>query len=228
MNAEWRWDFAIEILPNMLWATLNTILAAGIGYAIAAIVGLLFLLGQRTPIKIVNMVNREIVEFIRTTPLLIQLFFVYFVLPQFGITLSAWVCGMITIGLHFGTYLSEVYRGALEGVPKTQWEACRALNFSTFYTYRKIVLPQAFPIAIPGMGNYLVGIFKDTPLLSTIGVAELFHAATAVGGYHYRYLEPYTIVGIIFLTLSIPAAIWIRKIEKNVNLAQGKIKKEQL
>jgi polar amino acid transport system permease protein len=228
MNAEWRWDFAIEILPSMLWATLNTILAAGIGYAIAAIVGLLFLLGQRTPIKIVNIINREIVEFIRSTPLLIQLFFVYFVLPQFGITLSAWVCGMITIGLHFGTYLSEVYRGALEGVPRTQWEACRALNFSTFYTYRKIVLPQAFPIAIPGMGNYLVGIFKDTPLLSTIGVAELFHAATAVGGYHYRYLEPYTIVGIIFLTLSIPAAIWIRKIEKNVNLAQGKIKKEQL
>ena len=228
MNAEWRWDFAIEILPNMLWATLNTILAAGIGYAIAAVVGLLFLLGQRTPIKIINMINREIVEFIRSTPLLIQLFFVYFVLPQFGITLSAWVCGMITIGLHFGTYLSEVYRGALEGVPKTQWETCRALNFSTFYTYRKIVLPQAFPIAIPGMGNYLVGIFKDTPLLSTIGVAELFHAATAVGGYHYRYLEPYTIVGLIFLMLSIPAAIWIRKIEKNVNLAQGKIKKEQL
>ena len=228
MNAEWRWDFAIEILPQMLMATLNTIMAAGIGYAIAAIVGLLFLFGQRTRFKTINVINREIVEFIRSTPLLIQLFFVYFVLPQFGITLSAWVCGMITIGLHFGTYLSEVYRGALEGVPKTQWEACRALNFSTFYTYRKIVLPQAFPIAIPGMGNYLVGIFKDTPLLSTIGVAELFHAATAVGGYHYRYLEPYTIVGIIFLMLSIPAAIWIRKIEKNVNLAQGKTKKEQL
>ena len=224
MNAEWRWDFAIEILPQMLMATLNTILAAGIGYAIAAIVGLLFLLGQRTPIKVVNVINREIVEFIRSTPLLIQLFFVYFVLPQFGITLSAWVCGMITIGLHFGTYLSEVYRGALEGVPKTQWEACRALNFTTFYTYRRIVLPQAFPIAIPGMGNYLVGIFKDTPLLSTIGVAELFHAATAVGGYHYRYLEPYTIVGIIFLILSVPAAMGIRKLESSVNKSQGKVK----
>jgi polar amino acid transport system permease protein len=228
MNAEWRWDFAIEILPQMLMATLNTIMAAVIGYAIATIVGLLFLFGQKTQFKIVNIINREIVEFIRSTPLLIQLFFIYFVLPQFGITLSAWVCGMITIGLHFGTYLSEVYRGALEGVPKTQWEACRALNFTTFYTYRRIVLPQAFPIAIPGMGNYFVGIFKDTPLLSTIGVAELFHAATAVGGYHYRYLEPYTIVGLIFLMLSIPAAIWIRKIEKNINLAQGKIKKEQL
>ena len=163
MNAEWKWDFAFQILPQMLWATLNTIMAAGIGYAIAAVVGLLFLLGQRTPYKIINVIVREIIEFIRSTPLLIQLFFVYFVGPQFGITLSAWVCAMITIGLHFGTYLSEVYRGALEGVPKTQWEACRALNFKTLYTYRRIVLPQAFPIAIPGMGNYLVGIFKDTP-----------------------------------------------------------------
>jgi polar amino acid transport system permease protein len=224
MNAEWKWDFAFQILPQMLWATLNTIMAAGIGYAIAAVVGLLFLLGQRTPYKIINAIVREIVEFIRSTPLLIQLFFVYFVGPQFGITLSAWVCAMITIGLHFGTYLSEVYRGALEGVPKTQWEACRALNFTAFYTYRRIVLPQAFPIAIPGMGNYLVGIFKDTPLLSTIGVAELFHAATAVGGYHYRYLEPYTIVGIIFLILSVPAAMGIRKLESSVNKSQGKVK----
>ena len=163
-------------------------------------------------------------EFIRSTPLLIQLFFLYFVGPQFGIILSAWVTAMITIGLHFGTYLSEVYRGALEGVPKSQWEACRALNFKPTYTYRKIILPQAFPIAIPGMGNYLVGIFKDTPLLSTIGVAELFHAATAVGGYHYRYLEPYTIVGIIFLALSIPAAMGIRRLERSVNKAQGKVK----
>ena len=103
MNAEWRWDFAFEILPKMLWATLNTIMAAGIGYSIALIVGLLFLLGQRTRFKIINIINREIIEFIRSTPLLIQLFFVSFVLPQFGITLSAWVCGMITIGLHFGT-----------------------------------------------------------------------------------------------------------------------------
>ena len=222
MEIGFRWDFAYEIFPALIRATGNTILAAGIGYLIAVLVGLIFLLGQKTSSRILNMITREIVEFIRSTPLLIQLFFVYFVLPQFGITLSAWVCGMLTIGLHFGTYLCEVYRGALEAVPKAQWEACRALNFSNAYAYRRIILPQAFPIAIPGMGNYLVGIFKDTPLLSTIGVAELFHAATAVGGYNYRYLEPYTMVGLIFLTLSIPAAMWVRRLEKRVNKAQGK------
>jgi len=208
----------------MLWATLNTFMAAGLGYAIAAVVGLLFMLGQRTPYKIVNIPTREIVEFIRSTPLLVQLFFVYFVAPQFGLTLSAWVSAMFTIGLHYGTYLSEVYRGALEGVPKTQWEACRALNFSTSYTYKRIVLPQAFPIAIPGMGNYLVGIFKDTPLLATIGVAELFFTANALGAYTYRYLEPYTLVGIIFLVISVPTAMGIRRLETVVNKAQGKLK----
>ena len=87
MNAEWKWDFVFQILPEMLWATLNTIMAAGIGYAIAAVVGLLFLLGQRTPYKFINIIVREIVEFIGSTPLLIQLFFVYFVGPHFGITL---------------------------------------------------------------------------------------------------------------------------------------------
>ena len=223
MYVEWRWEFTFEILPQMLWATLNTFMAAGLGYAIAAAVGLLFMLGQRTPYKFVNVPTREIVEFIRSTPLLVQLFFVYFVAPQFGLTLSAWVSAMFTIGLHYGTYLSEVYRGALEGVPKTQWEACRALNFSTSYTYKRIVLPQAFPIAIPGMGNYLVGIFKDTPLLATIGVAELFFTANALGAYTYRYLEPYTLVGIIFLVISIPTAMGIRRLEAAVNKAQGKL-----
>ena len=224
MYVEWRWEFTFEILPQMLWATLNTFMAAGLGYAIAAAVGLLFMLGQRTPYKFVNIPTREIVEFIRSTPLLVQLFFVYFVAPQFGLTLSAWVSAMFTIGLHYGTYLSEVYRGALEGVPKTQWEACRALNFSTSYTYRRIVLPQAFPIAIRGMGNYLVGIFKDTPLLATIGVAELFFTANALGAYTYRYLEPYTLVGIIFLVISVPTAMGIRRLEAAVNKAQGKLK----
>jgi polar amino acid transport system permease protein len=222
MDMGFRWDFAYEILPQLLYATVNTILAAGVGYLIAVFAGLVFLLGQRTTSRLLNVFTREIVEFIRSTPLLIQLFFVYFVLPQFGITLSAWVCGMITIGLHFGTYLCEVYRGALEAVPKSQWEACRALNFTKVYSYRKIILPQAFPVAIPGMGNYLVGIFKDTPLLSTIGVAELFHAATAVGGYNYRYLEPYTMVGLIFLMLSIPAAFYVRRLEQKINKTQGK------
>lgn len=218
---EWRWDFTFEILPRMLWATLNTLLAAGIGYAIALVVGLLFLLGQQTKYRLINGIIRECVEFIRSTPLIVQLFFVYFVGPQFGIELSAWIAAMLTIGLHYGTYLSEVYRGGLEAVPRGQWEACRALNIGTARSYYRIVIPQALPASLPGMGNYLVGIFKDTPMLSTIGVAELMHTANALGAETYRYLEPYSMVGFIFLIISLPTAAALRKLETVVSRSLG-------
>ena len=223
---EWRWDFTFEILPRMLWATLNTLLAAGVGYAIALVIGLVFLLGQRTPYAALNMAVRECVEFIRSTPLLVQLFFVYFVGPQFGVELSAWTSAMVTIGLHYGTYLSEVYRGGLEAVPAGQWEACRALNMGVGRTYYRIVLPQALPASLPGMGNYLVGIFKDTPMLSTIGVAELMHTANALGAETYRYLEPYSMVGVLFLIISIPTAAWLRKFEAWVSRSLGIVNRE--
>ncbi|MFT4959324.1 MAG: polar amino acid transport system permease protein [Paracoccaceae bacterium] len=222
---EWRWDFAFEILPRMLWATGNTLLAAVVGYSIALVMGLVFLLLQQTPSRIVNIIMREIVEFIRSTPLLVQLFFVYFVAPQFGIVLSAWVSAMLTIGLHFGTYLSEVYRGGLAAVPKGQLEACRSLNMTAMRTYTRVILPQALPVALPGMGNYLIGIFKDTPMLATIGVAELMHTANALGAETYRYLEPYTMVGVIFLIISLPTAAGLRKLEAAVARAQGLTKR---
>ncbi|MEQ9814975.1 MAG: ectoine/hydroxyectoine ABC transporter permease subunit EhuD [Azospirillaceae bacterium] len=218
---EWRWDFTWEILPRLLEATLYTLLAAGIGYLIALIVGLVFALLQRTPSRILTRVIREIVEFIRSTPLVLQIFFVFYVGPQMGVSLSPWTSGMIAIGLHYAAYLSEVYRAALDGVPKGQWEACTALNLSPRLTYRDVVLPQALPIALPGMGNYLVGIFKDTPMLSVIGVAELMHTASAIGSNSYRYLEPYTIVGLIFLLISLPTAFGLRRLEAWVRLRLG-------
>lgn len=210
---DWRWDFTWEILPRLLVATGNTLLAAGLGYAIAVVLGLILALAQRTPFNPLNMIVREAVEFIRSTPLVLQIFFVFYVGPQFGIRLSPWTAGMIAIGLHYAAYLSEVYRGGLESVPKGQWEAATSLNLSTPRTYFRVILPQALPPSLAGMGNYLVGIFKDTPMLSVIGVAELMHTANAIGSETYRFLEPFTLVGIIFLLISLPAAAAIRLFE---------------
>lgn len=218
---DWRWDFTLEILPRLLLATLNTLAAAGIGYGIALVLGLVFALAQRTPYKPVTMVVREMVEFIRSTPLVLQIFFIFYVGPQFGIRLSPWVSGMIAIGLHYASYLSEVYRAGIDAVPRGQWEACRALNLSTRRTYFGIIIPQAVPPSLPGMGNYLVGIFKDTPMLSVIGVAELMHTANALGSETYRFLEPYTMVGVIFLAISLPTAAGLRVFEAWVRRALG-------
>ena len=222
---DWNWEFTFEILPRLLGATLNTLLAAGFGYLIALVLGLIFALLQRTPITAVTYAIRELVEFARSTPLVLQIFFVYFVGPQFGITLSPWTAGMIAIGLHYASYLSEVYRAGLNSVPAGQWEACTALNLSVQRTYTKIIIPQAIPPSIPGFGNYLVGIFKDTPMLSVIGVAELMHTANSVGSETYRFLEPYTMVGVIFLIISLPTAYLVRQFERWVRRTLGMTEK---
>jgi polar amino acid transport system permease protein len=211
---DWRWDFTWQILPRLVIATGNTLMAAGFGYAIAVVLGLVFALAQRTPSRTLTFVVREAVEFIRSTPLVLQIFFVFYVGPQFGLRLSPWTAGMIAIGLHYAAYLSEVYRGGLDSVPKGQWEAATSLNLSTTRTYFRVIIPQALPPSLAGMGNYLVGIFKDTPMLSVIGVAELMHTATAIGSETYRYLEPYTLVGLIFLAISLPTAAGIRVFER--------------
>ena len=218
---DWQWDFTWEILPRLIVATGNTLLAAGLGYAIAVVLGLVLALAQRTPYRALTWVVREAIEFIRSTPLVLQIFFVFYVGPQFGLRLSPWTAGMIAIGLHYASYLSEVYRGGLDSVPKGQWEASTSLNLSTARTYFRVVIPQALPPSLAGMGNYLVGIFKDTPMLSVIGVAELMHTATAIGSETYRYLEPYTLVGIIFLALSLPTAAGIRLFEAWVRRKLG-------
>lgn len=218
---DWKWNFAFEILPRLLEATINTLIAAGLGYLIALVAGLAFALAQRTSFRLLTFIVREFVEFVRSTPLVLQIFFVFYVGPQFGIRLSPWTAGMIAIGLHYASYLSEVYRAGLDAVPQGQWEACISLNLSLRRTYYKIIIPQAIPTVIPGLGNYLVGIFKDTPMLSVIGVMELFHAATSVGAETYRFLEPYTLVGVIFLAISLPTAMLIRRFEDWVRVSLG-------
>jgi len=218
---DWKWDFTWEILPRLLDATVNTLIAAGAGYAIAIVLGLMLALAQRTRFRPLTLIVREFVEFIRSTPLVLQIFFVFFVGPQFGIRLSPWMSGMIAIGLHYSAYLSEVYRGGLDSVPKGQWEACLALNMSPAKTYIRVIIPQAIPPALAGMGNYLVGIFKDTPMLSVIGVAELLTTANAIGAENYRFLEPFTLVGLIFLAISLPTAALVRVFEAWVRARLG-------
>lgn len=220
---DWRWDFTWDILPRLIAATGNTLLAAGLGYAIAVVLGLALALAQRTPSRALTLVVREAIEFIRSTPLVLQIFFAFYVGPQFGLRLSPWTAGMIAIGLHYAAYLSEVYRGGLDSVPKGQWEAATSLNLSTSRTYFRVILPQALPPSLAGMGNYLVGIFKDTPMLSVIGVAELMHTANAIGSETYRFLEPFTLVGIIFLALSLPTAAGIRLFEAWVRRKLGMV-----
>jgi polar amino acid transport system permease protein len=209
----WDWSYVAEILPILAGAAVVTIEATLIGFALAAVIGLVLAI-LRFAVPALSWPVAALVEFIRSTPLLIQIFFLYFVFPEFGIVLDAFTAGVLALGLHYGAYCSEVYRAGLEAVPRGQWEAAIALNLGQTTTFRDIILPQALPPIVPALGNYLVALFKETPLLSAIAVLELMQTAKILGSETFRYNEPITLVGLFFLAMSLVSAAAIRLVER--------------
>ncbi|GIN09456.1 ectoine/hydroxyectoine ABC transporter permease subunit EhuD [Shouchella clausii] len=216
MNKTWDWEFAIAIFPEILSAITVTIAATIIAYCISLTAGLVLTLLRRASFKPLALTVAGIIEFIRATPPLVQLFFVYYTTP-----LTGFQTGAIVLGLHYATYVSEIYRSGIEAVPKSQWEASQALNFTRAQTWRRIILPQAIPPVIPMLGNYLIVLFKETPLLSAIFVVEMMAVAQSIGTSDWRYVEPITIVGFLFLVLSYPSAVFIRYLERKVGTLHG-------
>ncbi|MDQ3715043.1 MAG: ectoine/hydroxyectoine ABC transporter permease subunit EhuD [Actinomycetota bacterium] len=210
----WDWDYTWDILPVLLRGLVVTVQATLVGSVVAMLLGLILALLRRSGIAVVRVVTGAFVEFIRSTPLLVQLYFLFFVLPSLGITLSGFLAGVIGLGVHYATYTSEVYRAGIEGVPKGQWEAATALNLPTSRVWRSVVLPQAIPRVLPALGNYVIAMFKETPLLSAITVLEMLAAAKGLGNQTFRYLEPLTMVGVLFLLVSLPASLTVRRLER--------------
>lgn len=211
---EWSWDVAFEIFPTLargLWFLVQLTVA---GLVLAMTLGLVFAILRRSRWRVLRWPVGFVVEFVRSTPLLVQLFFLFFGLPALGITLSAVQIGVLGLGVHYATYTSESYRAGIESVPQGQWEGSTALNLSGLTTWRSVVLPQAIPTVIPALGNYLVAAFKDAPLVAIIGVIELLGEARNIQSHTFRSLEPFTEAGLLFLAVSIPAAAFARYLEK--------------
>jgi polar amino acid transport system permease protein len=211
---EWDWDFAWAILPQLLEGFKITILATVLGAIVAAVLGMVFAILRRSPSRAVSRTTGFVVEFIRGTPLLVQLYFIFYVLPDLGIRLPALTAGVIGMGLHYATYTAEVYRGGIESVARGQWEAAKATNLTVRQTWMHVILPQAMPPMIPAMANYLLAMFKETPLLSAITVLELMNQARSVANSSYRYVEPMTMVGVMFLIVSVISVIVLRWLER--------------
>ena len=222
MNKLWDWAYAWEALPLLAEASIITVKATVMGFVVALTVGLVFAIGRMAGPMWQRWAVGGVVEFIRSTPLLIQIFFLYYVMPEFGLTLDAMLTGVVALGLHYGAYCSEVYRAGLANVPKGQWEASIALNLSNWTTFKNVILPQAIPPVVPALGNYLVALFKETPLLSVIAVLELMQTAKILGSETFRYVEPITLVGVFFLVFSLVSAALIRRLEHHLNAGFGR------
>lgn len=211
---EWDWSFVFQILPDLLQGVKVTIVATLLGFTVAVIFGLAAAIVRRAKNPFISRPLRWVLEFLRGTPLLVQLYFLFYVLPDVGITLSPLAAGVIGIGLHYATYTAEVYRAGIEYVPRGQWEAAKACNLGVWQTWRHVILPQAIPPMIPALANYLVAMFKETPLLSAITVLELMNKARSIANFNYRYLEPMTLVGAFFLVISLISVFILRWLER--------------
>jgi polar amino acid transport system permease protein len=208
------WRFARRILPDMLKGLKVTVQATFISFLLALLFGFVFALGRRSQSRLISFPSGAIVEFIRSTPLLIQLFFFFFVLPRYGLRIPAFQTGVLAIGLHYGTYCSEVYRAGIEGVEQGQWEAAIALNLSPERKWLAIILPQAMPPMIPAFGNYFVALFKETAQLSVLAIAELLSTAGNAGTENFRFLEPITMAGLLYFAVSFPSSLIVQRLEK--------------
>ncbi|MEB3962596.1 ectoine/hydroxyectoine ABC transporter permease subunit EhuD [Streptomyces kunmingensis] len=199
------WDGLLVTLQILLYGSL-----------ISFSVGLLWALAFRAPTRFVRWPVGAITEFIRNTPLLVQLFFLYFVLPEAGIQFSAFTTGVVAIGLHYSTYTAQVYRAGIEAVPVGQWEAARALSLSYRRTWSAVILPQAIRRVVPALGNYVVAMLKDTPLLAGIGVLELLQRSRLEAAKTFQYTEALTVVGVAFIVISYLASLLLRSLERRL------------
>jgi len=205
--------FAISIMPILLIGMWVTIQAAVLGFAVALVLGLVFAILKSAPSRLISWPAGIITEFIRDTPLLVQLFFLYYVLPEYGIVLPAFMTGALALGIQYSAYTSEVYRAGLEAVSRDQHEAARALNLSSVRTFTHIVVPQAVPRIVPAMGNYLVSIMKDVPVLSVVTVLEMLNVAKIVGDRTFNYLIPLSLVGGLYLIMTLVASTGVRLLD---------------
>ncbi|WP_340683740.1 ectoine/hydroxyectoine ABC transporter permease subunit EhuD [Amycolatopsis coloradensis] len=212
---DWSWESAAKSVPLLLEGLLVTVEITLLASVVAYALGLVFALIRRTGIPVLSQAVLLFIEFVRSTPLLIQVFVLYYVIqPVGGMTLSPFATGVIALGVHYATYAAEVYRAGIEAVPKGQWEAATALNLPRSRVWTAVVLPQAVPRVLPALGNYTISMFKETPLLLAIGVVDVLARAKEVGADTFRVVEPYTLAGVLFLLVSLPASILVRRLER--------------
>jgi polar amino acid transport system permease protein len=212
------WEYLFHLIPQMLRGLFITARATVLGFMIAVVLGFFMALARRSRVRAVSWPAAGFIEFIRSTPILVQLVFLQALTRATPvISLSAVQILIVGLGIHYATYCSEGYRAGINSVPKGQWEASTALNLSSWTKWTKIIIPQAVPNTLPALGNYLIAGFKDAPIAdAVVGVAGVLFFANTLRAEDFRPVEPYLLAGIGFLLVSLPAAWLVRKLERRL------------
>jgi polar amino acid transport system permease protein len=209
-----------NFLPSLLQGAVITIAVSLLAFALALLFGLVFGIARISRVAPVRGVAACYIQFIRGTPLLLQLFFIYYVLPYVGIVLSPFVSGVIGLTMNYAAYMAEVFRSGIQAIPKGQWEAGSSVGMSRALLMRRIILPQAIRIIVPALGNFFVSIFKDSALVSVITLRDLMFSGQLLASATYKHFEIFTMVAVIYFLISYPTAKLVEWVEAKIDITR--------
>ncbi len=216
-NADLFWS---SLGPIVVGAIAGTIPLALISFAIGLVIALGVALMRLSKVRVVSGIARFYISVIRGTPLLVQLFVIFYGLPSIGVVVPAWPCAIIAFSLNVGGYAAEVIRAAILSVPRGQWEAAYMVGMSPALALRRIILPQAARVSVPPLSNTFISLVKDTSLASLITVTELFRVAQQVAAFSQEfmllYLEAALVYWVVCLVLSTAQSRVERRLDRYV------------
>ncbi len=212
MQAFWR--DTVEFLPILMSGVALTIIVTIGSLLLSTVLGLIWALMRVSGIGVLTGFSGGLINVIRGIPIIVLLFYLYFVMPEFGLTLSALQAAILGLGIAYSAYQAENFRAGIEAIDKGQIEAAQAIGMSWWQTMRRVVLPQAVKIVLPPYGNVMIMMLKDSSQASTITVAELALQGKLIASSTFKNTSVFTLVALMYLTMSIPLILLVRHFEK--------------
>ncbi|MBR0831027.1 amino acid ABC transporter permease [Bradyrhizobium manausense] len=208
------WHDAVEFFPILLNGVALTIIVTIGSLLLSTVLGLLWALMRVSGIGVLSGVSASLINVIRGIPIIVLLFYLYFVMPDLGVTLSALQAAILGLGIAYSAYQAENFRAGIEAIDKGQIEAAQSIGMGWWLTMRRVVLPQAVRIVLPPYGNVMIMMLKDSSQASTITVAELALQGKLIASSTFKNTSVFTLVALMYLTMSIPLILLVRHFEK--------------
>jgi polar amino acid transport system permease protein len=208
---------AVEFFPILLQGVWLTIVVTIGSLALSTVLGLFWALMRVSGIGVLVGLSAGLINVIRGIPIIVLLFYLYFVMPDFGVAMSALQASILGLGIAYSAYQSENFRAGIEAIDKGQIEAAQTIGMGWWLTMRRVVLPQAVKIVLPPYGNIMIMLLKDSSQASTITVAELALQGKLIASSTFKNTSVFTLVALMYLTMSIPLILLVRHFEKKAN-----------
>jgi len=208
------WHDAAEFFPILMSGVALTIIVTIGSLLLSTVLGLIWAMMRVSGIKVLSMLSASLINVIRGIPIIVLLFYLYFVMPDLGVTLSALQAAILGLGIAYSAYQAENFRAGIEAIDKGQIEAAQTIGMGWWLTMRRVVLPQAVRIVLPPYGNVMIMMLKDSSQASTITVAELALQGKLIASSTFKNTSVFTLVALMYLTMSIPLILLVRHFEK--------------